>query len=775
MADETLRRSQNSFSGGEIGLKVLGRVDLAKFNTGLRYAKNVFVEIEGAFSNRAGTEFGGNCLTDSGKIRFYPFEAPNDVSYVMEITAGAIRFYFDNQIVLDGIGDPFAVITPYAEADLYNLVFAQANDIMTITCQGYDPRELRRTAFNSFSLVTISTNPAVAAPTVTIVDSDGAAAGEIEQAYKVSTIDSFGVEGLASAKVTNENNLDVAGDHNTIGWTEVAGASAYVAYKRRAGQFGFMGFIRAEDNFGGAAPTRTYRAIDNQINPNVSQTPKEAVNPFPTSDDRPGICFFYQQRRCFAASVNKPNSIILSQTGTFDGFRNSIPAVPDDSFEFALGAARTQRIRHVISLDDLLIFTSTQEWRLNAANGVSASQPPDLKPQSSVGISDIPPIIVGTDVMYVPASKRTVYRMNYSFDFNKFMSDDIGVLSKHLFKKRRLLAWCYAQEPHFLLFGFFDDGQGIFLAYNREQQVYAWTRFETDGFVEAATVIRENGIDRIYIAVRRLVGGVYQRFFERFAERDIDNIADGFFVDSGVKESDFIAVDRIEGGVIYTTTAHGFSTGAEIRLYDVIGTMPDDENFQINSRYKASVVNATQLTLLNYNTEEPVDIDEFVYNSGGKLRLMRNFIAGLDHLNGRTVNALADGFVVENLMVSGGQVTLPFTAGIRTAGLKYESEGHTLELETETEPTRGRQKSLAYLVARVLETRGIKIGTRSTNLRELKERDYELLEDPVNPGSEIVREPLPDGWEDEVRLIIKQDKPLPMTILSVIPEYTFGS
>lgn len=774
MADETLRRSQNSFSGGEIGSKVLGRVDLAKFNTGLRYAKNVFVEIEGAFSNRAGLEFGGHCLTDSGVIRYYPFEAPNDVTYVMEITPGAIRFYFDNQIVLDGLGDPFAVITPYTSDDIYGLVFAQSNDIMTITHQAHAPRELRRTAFNVFNLVTITTNPAVTAPSISIVDSDGAGAGEIEQAYKVSTIDGNGIEGLASAKITNENNLDVAGDHNTVGWNEVAGASAYIAYKRRAGQFGFIGFVRTEDNFGGVAPNRTYRVIDNQINPNVSQTPKEAVDPFPTSNDYPGICILYQQRRVFSASLAKPNSIISSQVGAFDGFRNSIPAVPDDSFEFALGAARTQRIRHIVSLDDLLIFTSTQEWRLNASNGFSASQPPDLKPQSSIGISDIPPIVVGTDIMYVPGSKRTVYRMNYSFDFNKFMSDDIGVLSKHLFKKRRLRGWCYAQEPHFLLFGFFDDGQGVFLAYNREQQVYGWTRFETDGFVEAATVIRENGIDRLYLAVRRRVGGVYQRFFERLAERDIDNVADGFFVDSGVRESDFIAVDRIEGGVIYTTTPHGFADGSEIRLYDVLGIMPDDEAFDINTRYKAAVVNATELTLLDYTTEDPVDIDEYIYNSGGKLRSMRNFIAGLDHLNGRTVNALADGFVVEGLVVSGGQVSLPFTAGIRIAGIPYESEAHTLELEREDEPTRGRQKSVAHLVMRVLETRGIKIGTKTSNLRELKERDYEPTEDPVNPGSEIVREQMPDGWEDEIKIIIKQDKPLPMTILSVIPEYTFG-
>ena len=175
-SQETLRRSQNSFSGGEIGSKVLGRVDLAKFNSGVRYAKNAFVEIEGAISNRAGTQYGGATETNVGPIRFHPFEAPGDVTYVMEITPLKIRFIYDNQLVLAS-GVPVVVVTPFDATQIYDLVFTQTNDIMTITHIAFDPVELRRTAFNAFGLVGISPNPAVPAPIPTIVDSDGTGAG----------------------------------------------------------------------------------------------------------------------------------------------------------------------------------------------------------------------------------------------------------------------------------------------------------------------------------------------------------------------------------------------------------------------------------------------------------------------------------------------------------------------------------------------------------------------------------------------------------------------
>jgi hypothetical protein len=135
---------------------------------------------------------------------------------------------------------------------------------------------------------------------------------------------------------------------------------------------------------------------------------------------------------------------------------------------------------------------------------------------------------------------------------------------------------------------------------------------------------------------------------------------------------------------------------------------------------------------------------------------------------------LADGFVVNGLTVSGGQVTLGFDAGIRSAGLAYESEVQTLELEREEQPTRGRKKSTAYLVCRVDNTRGIHIGSSESTVAEVKERAYEMYNDPTAPNSMLIRHPLGPGWEDEIRLIIRQPNPLPFSLLSVIPEYTFG-
>jgi hypothetical protein len=56
-------------------------------------------------------------------------------------------------------------------------------------------------------------------------------------------------------------------------------------------------------------------------------------------------------------------------------------------------------------------------------------------------------------------------------------------------------------------------------------------------------------------------------------------------------------------------------------------------------------------------------------------------LGGLEHLEGKRVVCLGDGNVYENLLVAGGQITLPEEVRQAVAGLPYTAELETLELE----------------------------------------------------------------------------------------------
>ena len=147
-------------------------------------------------------------------------------------------------------------------------------------------------------------------------------------------------------------------------------------------------------------------------------------------------------------------------------------------------------------------------------------------------------------------------------------------------------------------------------------------------------------------------------------------------------------------------------------------------------------------------------------------------ISGLDHLEGDTVNALADGNVVEGLTVTGGEITLPFEAAVVHVGLPYTADLETLRLEFDAGQgtMQGRKKQISKLTLRLENTRGLVAGPDADNLTELKWRqgeDYNAPTDLFTGDKDLNISP---RWNTVGRIFIRQTYPLPVTVLGVIPE-----
>jgi hypothetical protein len=159
------------------------------------------------------------------------------------------------------------------------------------------------------------------------------------------------------------------------------------------------------------------------------------------------------------------------------------------------------------------------------------------------------------------------------------------------------------------------------------------------------------------------------------------------------------------------------------------------------------------------------------------------------HLEGETVTALADGRVVENLVVTNGVVTLPDPAGRVTIGLPYEARGRTLPVVATVQnegSTKGRRQVVSKAIVEVMNSRGLEYGTRTQGSRDGVEDDPEEFFDFVTPDGEKegTPEPLFTGiyegvgfpstdWR-EALVTIRQRLPLPMVVLSVNPDIEMG-
>lgn len=155
---------QLSFAAGELADRLHARSDLAKYAVGLRRSRNGFPAPEGAWLNRPGTiqvrEAKDSAAAVDRVARFIPFVFSEvfGQAYVLELGQGYIRFHVGGATIADpgNPAVPYEIATPYAAADLWKLKYAQQGDVVTLTCDGYDPRELKRLAHDSWTIGLVS-------------------------------------------------------------------------------------------------------------------------------------------------------------------------------------------------------------------------------------------------------------------------------------------------------------------------------------------------------------------------------------------------------------------------------------------------------------------------------------------------------------------------------------------------------------------------------------------------------------------------------------------
>lgn len=147
-------------------------------------------------------------------------------------------------------------------------------------------------------------------------------------------------------------------------------------------------------------------------------------------------------------------------------------------------------------------------------------------------------------------------------------------------------------------------------------------------------------------------------------------------------------------------------------------------------------------------------------------------ITGLDHLEGETVEVLADGFAVSGKTVSSGSITLDTAASKVTVGLPFTSTLQTMRIDAGgTEGTsQGKTKRIRDVTFRFFNTVAADVGPSEQNLDPISFRDSSLAATTATPlfsGDKDIT--FPSGYDSDGFIVIKQDQALPLTILAIFP------
>lgn len=598
---------------------------------------------------------------------------------------------------------------------------------------------------------------------------------------------------ISSAALSSSN-------YNVIQWAPASFVGTngkvigYNIYRERNGVFGFLDFVGEGMFVSGGFIGYT---DDDSLEPDYSDTPPEANTRFLDPGDYPSVVAYMQQRRVLAAPDSEPNLVTMSRIGAFGNYTKHRPLQADDAISFNVVGRLVERIRHIIELGAMVIFTGSSEHAAEGQSGAFIAGEINIKQQSFNGCSDLRPLVLNDTALYVQERGTIVRDLNFDFQVDGYRGNDLTTFSNHLFDGYEIVDWDHQKVPDSIVWAARDDGQLLGLTYVREQQIFAWHHHDFEnGLVENVCVIPEGDYDAVYMVIKRVINGRTVRYVERMDARYFQDILDANFCDSG------LAYDGRHTGSTTMTISGGtgdWDAGQTLTLTASASTFASgDVGKSINMRvptynghtyvralitaYTSATVVSVEADIAIPTTMRSVAIDDWA--------TAIDTIDGLWHLEGEDVSVLGDAFVLSSpynpdqptLTVTNGRITLDANYGVVRVGLPITADLETLNIDTPAgETTADKSENISAITAWFEKTRGVFIGPKNPsevedwsgdvleNLVEMKVREYEAMNEPTRLLTDTKNIDLLSEWNSNGRVFIRQVDPLPMTINAIAP------
>ena len=217
-----------------------------------------------------------------------------------------------------------------------------------------------------------------------------------------------------------------------------------------------------------------------------------------------------------------------------------------------------------------------------------------------------------------------------------------------------------------------------------------------------------------------------------------------------------------------------FSSGQAV--VESIATLPtdtgEDELYMVVKR----TINSAQrkyvekLKVFDFgsNTVNSFFVDSGLSYSGSSA----NTLSGLAHLKNESVQILGDGASHPNKTISANALTLDYPVTSAAVGFGFESSMQTLRIDSGSVDgtSQGKPKRIHAITVRFFETVGAEVGNDSGEVDRIFFRDSSMDMDtavPMFTGDKEIE--FPGGFDDDDRIYIKQDQPLPLTVLAFFP------
>lgn len=221
----------------------------------------------------------------------------------------------------------------------------------------------------------------------------------------------------------------------------------------------------------------------------------------------PGAVAMHQGRLWLAGTAANPQTVWGSVVDDFGNFK--MGDGDDDAIQVTLAAKDRHRIVWMESVNDLLIGSTAQVWRLSGGEGGVVT--PDFcraSVQLRVGCCKVDAEATDGGCVFVQRGGVRVKELGYSFEADGYRAADTTTYAEHVGGPGGFVGLAVQQVPEVRIWGVRADGGLAVLTYNAEQRVCAWSRHVLGGGGKVLSVAVMDGVDadEVWLAVER--GGV---------------------------------------------------------------------------------------------------------------------------------------------------------------------------------------------------------------------------------------------------------------------------
>ena len=757
---------QANFTGGEISPRLLGRVDLTKYQNSLALCDNFLCFPHGGITKRSGTRFVAEVKDSSKNTRLIPFVFSTTQAYIIEFGHQYCRFYRDEGQILTGGGAIYEISSPYESTDLDQIDYVQSADVLYLCHPSYITKKLSRTAHTSFSFSDLDPydgpyldlNTGITSTTMYPSSHSGVCSTDITITAS-STTGINGGSGFVSSDVGRPIRIFI---NNKYGAAKITAVGSTTSVTVRL-------FCQAD------SPTHQWEASGSS-----NATVEWQLGAWSDTTGWPSHAVFFQDRLFFANTSAQPNTVWASRSGDYENFSpNDRDGTVTNShaLNFTLATDQVNAIRWLFSSKNLQLGTSNGPFVMSSGEDNIAITPTNVvvNRETTDGVGAVKPVGSGKSTLYVDRSKRRIREFAYTAAAQGYISPDMTLIAEHIAAGTSIEQLALAKFPDNLIYVRLADGGLRSMTYERDQDVVAWARHTiggTDSKVKSLATIPsiDETHDQVYMIVSRAIdkGTVT-------ADASTDKLTLNGHGMADTTKVQFTTTGTLPAGLSLATTyfvrdsaTNDFkvaltSGGSAI---DITNTGSGTHTVKMMERQYVEFLEQNFDTNAGDTSVDSFFVDSGLAYSGGAV----TSLTGLGHLEGETVSVLANGAAHPDKVVSGGSISLDVSATSASVGLPYTARVQTLDPEVATDlgPSQGKTRRVERLTFRVVDTYNLKFGTSESDLELIPFRLPAHAMDSITLFTGDKRVLLKNNPDRRFDFFIHHDDPLPCTILAIM-------